>query len=140
MKQEGSKNPFTPTRLIIGAVVVIVAALIVYQAVKGATVDPAKKALAECMTQKGIVMYGADWCPHCQATEANFGPAFKYVDYVACEHNVGDPLAPVCAEHNVSGFPTWIKPGGKPGDRAVGMTDLGALAEWSNCTAALQQG
>lgn len=136
MKKQGSNKLFSPTRLIIGALVVIVAAFVVYQAVKGASVDPAKKALAECMTQKGIVMYGADWCPHCQHTESNFGPAFKYVDYVACEHNVGDPLAPVCQQHNVTAFPTWINPNGS---RTVGMTELGSLAAWSNCTAALAQ-
>ena len=29
-------------------------------------------------------MYGAYWCPHCQAQKKVFGESFQYVPYVEC--------------------------------------------------------
>ena len=36
---------------------------------------------AKCLTEKGAVMYGEDWCPYTQGQKTMFGKSFKYVDY-----------------------------------------------------------
>ncbi|MBW2971914.1 hypothetical protein KY359_02660 [Candidatus Woesearchaeota archaeon] len=58
---------------------------------------------AQCLTEKGAVMYGAYWCSHCKAQKADFGDAFQYVNYVECTE---DPDA--CTEAGIGGFPSWI--------------------------------
>ena len=35
--------------------------------------------LAKSLKEKGAVMYGAYWCPHCKAEKARFGTSFQYV-------------------------------------------------------------
>ena len=37
---------------------------------------------AKCLTEKGAVMYGEDWCHNTQGQKAMFGNSFKYIDYV----------------------------------------------------------
>ena len=36
---------------------------------------------AKCLTEKGAVMYGEDWCKYTQGQKAMFGKSFKYVNY-----------------------------------------------------------
>ena len=44
-----------------------------------------KTSLAECLTQKNVVMYGTERCPHCKDQKAAFGEAFAKVTYVDCD-------------------------------------------------------
>lgn len=60
-------------------------------------------AFAKCLTSKGLTMYGAVWCSHCQAQKALFGESFKYVSYVECPDNTN-----LCLAKGVQGYPTWI--------------------------------
>ena len=39
---------------------------------------------AKCLTEKGLVMYGTDWCPHCQNQKALLGDSFDYITSRAC--------------------------------------------------------
>lgn len=86
---------------------------------------------AECLTDKGIAMYGADWCPHCQDEKKNFGSAFKLVNYIECGRN---PQS--CLAMGVEGFPTWIFPDGK---RLVGEQGIEKLSEESGCVIEKEQ-
>ena len=36
--------------------------------------------LANCLTEKGAVMYGTEWCSHCQNQKKSFGKSFEYID------------------------------------------------------------
>lgn len=36
---------------------------------------------AKCLTDKGAVMYGEDWCKYTNAQKAMFGKSFKYINY-----------------------------------------------------------
>src|SRR3989338_7162601 len=58
---------------------------------------------AECLTEKGAVMYGTEWCPHCQTQKEMFGNSFKYINYKDCDYN-----KVLCNLNNVKGYPTWI--------------------------------
>jgi glutaredoxin len=61
-------------------------------------------AFAQCLTDAGVVMYGTDWCPHCQAQKKLFDDAFDYVNYVNCDFN-----QKLCKDKNIKGYPTWYK-------------------------------
>ena len=39
---------------------------------------------AQCLTDKGVTMYGSVNCPHCLSQKAMFGESFQYVTYVEC--------------------------------------------------------
>jgi len=36
---------------------------------------------AKCLTEKGVIMYGEDWCQYTNAQKNMFGNSFKYVNY-----------------------------------------------------------
>lgn len=83
-----------------------------------------KDALAKCLTEKGVKMYGAEWCSHCKNQKNAFGSSFQYVDYIECTQRESD-----CKAAGVDGYPTWIIGGVKyPGEQ-----DLGTLAKLSGC-------
>ena len=44
--------------------------------------DAALEEFAQCLRERGVTMYGADWCPHCQDQKTLFGSAFALVPYV----------------------------------------------------------
>jgi hypothetical protein len=85
----------------------------------------ALNSFARCLTDRGFVMYGAYWCPHCQNEKAAFGVSFQYVKYVECAK---EPKA--CTEAGIKGFPTWISGDGR---RFEGEQGLEKLTEASGC-------
>lgn len=62
--------------------------------------------IAICITEKGMIMYGTEWCPHCKAQKAMFGNSFSYINYVDCDLN---PEA--CEVAGVKGYPSWYYDG-----------------------------
>lgn len=94
---------------------------------KPAAQEPGKyDAFARCLTEKGVVMYGAEWCPHCQNQKKLFGSSFQYVTYVEC------PKEPkVCLEKNITGYPTWLTASGM---KLEGEQRLEKLAEVTGCS------
>lgn len=88
--------------------------------------------LAQCLTDQGVKMYGAYWCPHCQKQKKLFGKAFSKVDYVECAVP-GNPQSqvPACKDAGITGYPTWVFPSG---DRLSGEQPLADLAAKASCT------
>lgn len=86
-------------------------------------------ALAKCLTEKGVKMYGAYGCPHCQNQKEAFGDSFQYVDYVECDAKGlnGNPTA--CEIAGIQGFPTWVIGGIK----YSGEQELSTLAKIAGC-------
>lgn len=80
---------------------------------------------AQCLADRGAVMYGAEWCPHCKNEKLRFGDSFRLIPYVECPDN---PTK--CTAAGVDGYPTWIFRGQ---DRYVGEQGLERLAEISGC-------
>lgn len=58
---------------------------------------------AKCLTEKGAVMYGTQWCKFCKAQKEIFGNSFRFVNYVDCEKQANK-----CIQDGVNGYPTWI--------------------------------
>ncbi len=80
---------------------------------------------AKCLANKGIVMYGADWCPHCQNEKKLFGDSFRFVPYVECPN---DPQK--CLKEGIERYPTWMF---KDGKKLIGEQGLEKLSQESEC-------
>lgn len=91
---------------------------------RGAETNPLDD-FAKCLTERGVVMYGAYWCPHCQNEKKAFGDSFKFVNYVECTQETQK-----CLAENIEGYPTWIFPDGK---RLLGEQGIQKLAQASGC-------
>lgn len=85
--------------------------------------------LARCLSEKGVKMYGAFWCPHCAAQKSLFSDAADELPYVECS-NQDRTQTPVCKDQRIVSYPTWIFPGG---ERAEGEQTLEALRTKSGC-------
>ncbi|MBI2640337.1 MAG: hypothetical protein HYW91_00410 [Candidatus Sungbacteria bacterium] len=109
--------------VIIGAALVSVG-YVVFSASKGESASMLD-GFAQCIREKGIIMYGADWCPHCQNEKRSFGNSFRLVPYVECPQ---DPKR--CLAAGISGYPTWIFPDGK---KLEGEQGTEKLSQESGC-------
>ncbi len=85
---------------------------------------------ARCLEQKGVVFYGAFWCPHCQKTKSMFGSSAKLLPYVECSTPDGKGQLQVCKDKGVTSYPTWIFPDGKV---LTGERTLQELSDASGC-------
>lgn len=57
---------------------------------------------AQCLAEKGLVMYGVDWCPNCQNQKKMFGKAFDNIPYVNCDFDRVE-----CQRKKIDKYPTW---------------------------------
>ena len=133
--------------LIVGALVLIVAIGGILYAVSGnsstgapmstsssAVASGPNLALAQCLKEKGVVFYGAWWCPHCKKQKEDFGAAVPALPYVECATSDGKDQTPICKAKGIKNYPTWIFP---DGTQLTGDQTLSALAEKGSCTQAL---
>jgi len=79
---------------------------------------------AKCLTEKGVKMYGTNWCHYCKAQKKMFGKSFKYVDFVNCDSHRSE-----CLAAGVKGYPTWKI----NGENHPGVQPLERLAELGEC-------
>src|SRR5258708_8768585 len=88
--------------------------------------------LAQCLKDRGVKMYGAWWCPHCQEQKEKFGASFELVDYVECGVK-GDIHAKtqVCQDAGIKLFPTWQFP--PTGERVERVFELEELSAKTSC-------
>jgi hypothetical protein len=89
-------------------------------------------AFARCLTQKGVKMYGAYWCPHCSEQKELFDKSFQYAPYIEC----GVPgttakVSDVCTDAQIKHFPTWQFP--PVGERLEGVVPLQDLSFRTGC-------
>lgn len=134
------------TKIYIGGVLLIVLAVIAFwilggprllerAAIFGASEDDpednAIERLAQCLNEKGVVVYGAYWCPHCKNQKKLFGGAWDDVTYIECAYP-GNPgiQASECKQAAISGYPTWVFPDGL---RLEGEQRLASLAAQAGC-------
>lgn len=78
---------------------------------------------AQCLSDKGAVMYGLYWCPHCEEQKELFGASFRKVHYVEC----GTPdhhEQPYCTQAGLKNFPTWRFADGESHEGGVTLQDL----------------
>lgn len=97
------------------------------QSGEGLTSDE-KVQLAQCLTEKGVKMYGAIWCAHCNNQKKEFGDAFEYINYIECDAATDLDGAKECMKAGIKGYPTWEFGDGtqKPGE--IKLTELAKIA------------
>lgn len=79
---------------------------------------------AKCLTSKGVKMYGAFWCGHCNSQKEMFGSSFKHVTYVECSTPDGSGQLQVCKDAGIEGYPTWEFADGSRRGGEVALNDL----------------
>ena len=91
------------------AIVVLHANYVAPQAEPTGPEDPQIRALAEHLSEEGVLFYGASWCPHCQEQKRLFGNSVERLPYIEC--SLGGPNAPqsaACRRAGIQSYPTWI--------------------------------
>lgn len=83
--------------------------------------------LAQCISDAGGKMYGAYWCGACEQQKADFGSAFKYINYEECS-SAGSHSFDLCPD--ITSTPTWEK---ADGTRFTGAHTLSNLAQEFGC-------
>lgn len=63
--------------------------------------------LAKFMTEKGMKMYGAYWCSHCNNQKRLFGDNSQYITFVECDPKGENQQAELCKSEGIEGYPTW---------------------------------
>lgn len=88
-------------------------------------------ALAKCIAESSTTFYGASWCPHCAAQKTKFGTGAQYLPYVECAAtSTGGGETQVCADHDITQYPTWVFP---DGSRLTGVQTPQTLATKTGC-------
>lgn len=117
---------------IIGGVLVVLTLLIggVFFLTKGNEASGKYDDFAKCLSEKGVVFYGAFWCSHCQKQKKDFGASTKYLPYIECSTTDGQGQLDVCREKNIKGYPTWEF---TDGSRLEGEVKFETLSQKSGC-------
>ena len=77
LEKEKKKKRKTAIISVAAALILVAASLISY-----AVLSPGKyDNFAKCLTEKGAVMYGENWCRYTNAQKGMFGKSFKYINY-----------------------------------------------------------
>ena len=85
---------------------------------------------AQCLTENGVKMYGAYWCPHCNEQKKMFGNSWDYVEYIECSLPNAAGQNDVCNVAGISGYPTWELGNGT---RLQGTQTFETLSQLTNC-------
>jgi hypothetical protein len=89
--------------------------------------------VAQWLTDSGVKMYGAFWCPHCADQKKIFGEAFSKINYIECSTPDAKSQTQACKDAGIDSYPTWEFKGGV---RVEGVLNLDQLKERSNYTGA----
>ncbi len=85
---------------------------------------------AQCLSEKGVAMYGAFWCGHCNNQKKMFGDSWKSIVYVECSTSDGESQTEACKAENIRGYPTWKFADGKT---LEGEVSFQQLSRYSGC-------
>ena len=84
---------------------------------------------AQCLSGKGLVLYGTYRCGHCNIQKQMFGDSFQYVNYIECDPTGENGNPELCLAAGISAYPTWIL----NGEHYIGRRSFETLAEISGC-------
>ena len=112
----------------VGIIAALIIAMILF--LLNAKQDTTYDTFATCLTEKGVTMYGAYWCPHCQNQKEMFGDSWQYVHSVECSLPNRAGQTEFCKAAGITGYPTWEFAGG---ERVPGELTFEALSAKSGC-------
>ncbi len=84
-----------------------------------------ENSFGQCLMDKGIVFYGADWCPHCKTQKEILGEELTNLLYFECEDD-----KQTCIDEGVKAYPTWKI----DGELYTGVKTLEQLSYISSCS------
>ena len=114
-------------KMVIGvSVVVLVIAGLLLASIGGKNLDN----FATCVTQSGVKMYGAYWCPHCQNQKNLFGSSFDKINYIECALPNNQGQTEACNQAGIQSYPTWEF---NDGQRIEGEMSLQAISQMTEC-------
>ncbi|MDP3990533.1 MAG: vitamin K epoxide reductase family protein [archaeon] len=91
-------------------------------------------ALAQCINDNGVEMYGSFRCGVCAKSRAMFGDSFQYIKEIECHPQGENNQWALCQEVGIEGTPTWIKSeNGVEVKRQQGFMSIAELREFSGC-------
>lgn len=122
---EENKNGKINTRkyfiFALGLLIVVFLSITVYSYMSGpGELDD----FAKCLTEKGVVIYGNDFCSYTNHQLGDFGKSSKHLNYVRCIDNEA-----LCDEKGVEITPTWEI----DGKTYNGVQPLDKLSTLSGC-------
>lgn len=85
---------------------------------------------AQCLTEEGVKMYGAYWCPACQEQKRVFANSWKHVDYVECSLPNRGGQTQECIVEGIQSYPTWEF---SDGSKISGVLSINQLNERTGC-------
>ncbi len=121
-------------KVVVYAVIMLVVFALFSAYFKGKEVRLETNDFAQCLTQKGAVMYGSYICSHCINQKNLFGESFSFVQYVECHPNGPNPQTELCELKDIGSTPTWtLEVNGTEVDRRVGFLTFDELKAFSKC-------
>jgi hypothetical protein len=105
-------------------------AVLVPNAVAGASDESRIDAFAKCLTAKKATMYGSVLCSHCDDQKKLFGSSFVYVTYIECSVPFSRQVTPACQAAGIRYTPTWTF---ADGERREGIQTLEKLSKKTEC-------
>lgn len=126
MYYKNMKSKYLIGGIILVLVVIALVGFLVWQQNRPSQYDT----LAQCLKDKGVVFYGAFWCPHCQSQKSFFGSSARLLPYVECSTPDGQGQTQVCIDQKITGYPTWVFP---DHHRETGEQTIAHLTEKSGC-------
>jgi len=116
--------------IIIAIVIVVLLAFFIFSS--GSKIPQAEVDIfAKCLTDKGAVMYGTFWCPHCAKTKKRFGSSFQFIKYVECDPRGDNEQSELCLEKEIEAYDTWEF---SDGSRVIGEPSFETLGEKAGCS------
>lgn len=124
-----------PLIWIVGAIAVgVVFSVGLYMMQRTPPVKEDHTAVAQCLDEKGVIMYGAYWCQNCKKQKKWFGDAFEHITEIECDPRGENAQPELCVEKEIEGTPTWIwDKDGEEIKRLSGATRIDELAEYFEC-------
>ncbi|MGV8142397.1 MAG: hypothetical protein ACP5NS_02050 [Candidatus Pacearchaeota archaeon] len=132
MKKQKNKKSGSLKYIVIAIVIVVLAGLFMFAGKENSsTSQDSVDNFAKCLTEKGAVMYGAFWCPHCAKTKKNFGESFNYINYVECDPRGDNEQAELCISKSIDKYDTWEF---ADGSRLISEPSFELLSEKTGCS------
>ncbi len=116
------------THITLGVVIAIlfIVVILAFQEVNTEGNNISLDAFAQCLSDRGAVMYGTYSCSFCRKQKQLFGDSFRFISYVECTQEPDR-----CVADGIDVTPIWLFPNEK---KAIGLQSFEALAAETGCS------
>lgn len=102
VKEKAKTNKINNGKLITILIISALIIAIIYLALMNSKKPSIYDNFAKCLTSKGAIIYGNDFCPYTGSQLNSFGKSERYLTYVKCANN-----KQLCDEKGIKKTPTW---------------------------------